>query len=122
MLLLDFIKWWYGPGWVLRAKMLLRHVENWLEYFSVGTLLKTMFSPWRQNISAARQDQAIQAKFNAFIDNIISRLVGFTVRVFALVAAVVTLVIVFVFNLIIILAWPFIPILPAILIGVGASL
>lgn len=121
MLFVDFLQWWYGAGWALRVQMLMRHVQNWLTYFSVGILLSTMFSPWRQNVTTARPDEALQAKMNAGVDNVISRLVGFMVRVFALVAAALTVLFVMLFNAVVVLLWPLIPLLPAILLGVGLS-
>lgn len=119
---MDFLQWWYGPGWTLRVRMLSRHVQNWVEYFSIGLLLRTMFSPWRQNITVARRDQSIQAKMSALVDNGISRLVGFFVRLFVLIAAVFTVLGVFIFNILVIAIWPLLPLSPAILFGVGASL
>lgn len=122
MLFLDFIKWWYGPGWVLRVKLLFAHEKNWLDYFSVNILLQTMFSPWRQNITSLGRDSSIQSKMSAAVDNLVSRLVGFTVRVFALFAAGVTAVVVLVFNLLLIVCWPLIPFLPIVILASGAAL
>ena len=121
MLFLDFLKWWYGPGWALRLSMLAEHIKNWVEYFSVGTLLKTLFQPWRQNISRARSDQALNAKISALVDNIVSRGVGFFVRLFALTAGAIMLVLVFVFYLAVFVLWPFLPFISVIIILIGAS-
>ncbi len=122
MLFADFLRWWYGQGWALRVRMLGDHMTNMVEYFSIGTLLKTLFSPWRQNITIARPDQSLQAKASAGVDNIISRFVGFFVRLFVLVAAVLTLILVLLFNLVYTIVWPLLPLSPIILISVGAVL
>ena len=122
MLFLDFLEWWYGSGWTLRVQLLAMHVQNSVEYFSIGLLLRTLLSPWRQNITVARPDQSLQTKMSAIVDNAISRLVGFFVRVFVLIAAIITIVAVFAFNLVIILLWPMLPLSPAILLGVGLTL
>ncbi len=122
MLFLDFVKWWYGPGWLLRLKMLQTHLRNMSEFFSVGTLLKTIFSPWRQNVSHTLKDQTIGDRFNALLDNMISRLVGFVVRLIVFVVAIITLVIVLILNVIYVVVWPLIPLAPIILFATGASL
>ena len=121
MLFVDFLRWWYGPGWALRVKMLGRHLRNMAELFSFGTLFKTLLSPWRQNVTIARADQSIGDKFSALIDNGVSRLVGFFVRIFMAITALITLILVFVLNLIYVLIWPLIPLSPAILLAVGAT-
>ncbi len=121
MLFLDFIKWWYGPGWAQRLTMLGQHLKNWLDYFSIGILFATMFSPWRQNISQARKDQALQAKLAALVDNLVSRMVGFFVRVFALIAAIVVLSFVTVFYLLVFVLWPILPLASIIIIAIGVS-
>ncbi len=120
MLFLDFLKWWYGPGWLLRVQMLSQHVKNMSEFFSVGTLLKTLFAPWRQNITRTLDDQGISASFSALLDNIISRLVGFTVRVFVFFVAIISLAVVAILNLIYVVIWPLIPFSPAIILSTGA--
>jgi hypothetical protein len=119
MLFIDFVRWWYGPGWVLRFRMLVSHVENWLDYFSVRILLKTLFSPWRQTITYTIRDESIDKKFSAFLDNLISRLVGFFVRIFALIAAVVMVLVIFILNIIYVCIWPLLPLAFPIIAVVG---
>jgi hypothetical protein len=120
MLFADFLRWWYGPGWALRLKMLINHVVNLEEYFSFSTIVKTLFSPWRQNITLTASDQALGDKMRALVDNVVSRMVGFFVRIFALIAAVIIIVVVFVLNLIYVIVWPLLPVSPSIIIAIGA--
>ena len=122
MLFKDFLKWWYGPGWATRLSMLSNHLKNMSEFFSLGTLLLTLFAPWRQNVVTARSDQALGDKFNAGLDNMISRLVGFFVRIFMMITGVIALFVTLVLNTIYIIIWPIIPLSPAIILSVGVTL
>ncbi len=101
--------------------MLLEHMSSVANFYSVGTLLKTMFSPWRQIVSTTRADQGVDAKFQAFLDNIISRFVGFFVRLFVLIAAVVFVTLTILANLVLLIIWPVAPVLPLILVIVGVT-
>jgi hypothetical protein len=82
--------------------------------FSVGTLLRTLFAPWRRIVSYP--GASLSAHFQAAMDNLVSRAVGFTVRIFVLVAAALAMVIVAIVAVIEIIAWPLIPL--AIVAGV----
>ena len=119
MLFTDFLKWWYGPGWSLRLKMLVDHVKNLESFFSIATIFKTLFSPWRQNITTARPDQSLNDKMSALVDNLVSRVVGFWVRLFVLIAALIIIIVVFLLNLLYTIIWPLMPVSPAIIISLG---
>ncbi len=122
MLFLDFIEWWYGAGWFLRVRMLDQHFKNLLKYFSLGVLFKTLFSPWRQNVSYGLRDQTIADKTSVILDNLVSRLVGFVARTFVIMTALLALLIITVMNLLYIAIWPLIPVSPAFIVILGATL
>ena len=119
MLIISFFHWWYGAGWKQQFVDYRTRVERISELFSIDILLKTMFSPWKQIVTHARADQSFKAKQAAFVDNIVSRVVGFFVRLFTLITGVVAILAVVIFGFILVLLWPIIPILPAILIIVS---
>ena len=119
MLFIDFLQWWYGRGWMLRVQLLGEHIRGVFNFFSVGTLVKTLGSPWRQNISAARNDQGLQAHVSAFLDNLVSRMVGAVVRLVMLFIAVLSVLVVLVMNMLYIALWPALPLAPAIIILFG---
>ena len=80
--------------------------------FSGGTLLRTLFSPWKQLITDSGHDAALGDKMRALLDNIVSRFVGFMVRSITLFAALITITIVFVINIALVVVWPLVPVLP----------
>ena len=93
-----------------------------LDFFSIGLLLKTLFSPFRQ-ISVGRVNGPIGVQLRAWADLQISRVIGAMVRLavilFGLIATLLMVVVAFALLII----WPFIPIAPviAIIVALGGA-
>lgn len=51
----------------------------------------------------------MQEQSRALLDNIISRLVGFTIRFFVIIAALVTTLLLLVVGIVVIIGWPLAP-------------
>jgi len=103
----EFFTWWYGKGWLeawLRIRQWITKVQ--LE-FSIPVLLHTLFSPWKQIISFP--GRSLGDKFRAALDNLVSRCVGFMVRLMVLITAVLLTVVAGLLGLVIAIAWPFVP-------------
>lgn len=115
MLIISFFAWWYGAGWRRVISGGLHRLARVAEFFSMGLLLKTLFSPFKQ-ISAGGVRGGLNVQFRAFIDRLVSRFVGFFVRIGVLLAGIVSVGIIFIFRLIITLIWPLVPFLPLVLI------
>ena len=109
MLAVDFIRWWYGPGWAGVSKAIKRRLETLAAMFSVGVLLQTLFSPWRRIMTYP--GNGLGAHMRALGDNIISRCVGFAVRIMALLAAAGSFVVILAFGVVQLIVWPFLPFL-----------
>lgn len=107
MLIKSFFIWWYGTGWLAVADSLAKRTHHLNDAFSVTTLLRTLFQPWRRIITYP--GAGLDAKFHAAMDNLFSRVVGFFVRLFVLLAALLMLVIVSLATLIETLVWPLLP-------------
>jgi hypothetical protein len=117
MLLLAFTQWWYGPGWRDAADRLTARLSNTYLTFSLPILLKTMFAPWKRIVTYP--GVSIQDRTRAAIDNLISRIVGFGVRLFALIAAIAIMGATMLFGGLILILWPVLPLLGPILIVAG---
>lgn len=117
MLVVAFISWWYGPGWRDAANQLKERVHTTILTFSVPILLHTMFAPWHRIITTP--GGSIQEKGRAMVDNAVSRLVGFMVRLLALLSACLIIGTYSVFGGLIIMLWPLLPLLGPILIVIG---
>jgi len=75
--------------------------------FSIPVLLRNLFAPWKQIITVP--GKSIDEKFRATMDNLVSRTIGFFVRLLTLVAAAVIIGLSAALSLIIALAWPLVP-------------
>jgi hypothetical protein len=109
MLALEFFTWWYGRGWRQLIKNMQRRISKTSSMFSVPILLRTLFSPWKRIITYP--GSSLDAKLRAFSDNMVSRLVGFCVRLLVLFTAGIMLFIVGAVALIEIAVWPVLPLL-----------
>lgn len=115
---LELFRWWYGRGWQLMFVMAGQRLQHLGEAFSVGSLLRTLFAPWRRIISYP--GASLDAKLRAMLDNLVSRCIGLVVRVVVLLAAGVVAVVAALIGIIQIVVWPLIPavVVAAIVMGV----
>jgi len=115
MLAYEFLRWWYGPGWSGVIRNLQRRIHTLGEAFSVGILLRTLFAPWRRIVTYP--GVGIGPRLRAMGDNLVSRCIGFLVRLLVLIAAAVSAVALLILGLVQLAAWP---VLPAAAIGLIA--
>ena len=102
MLIVGFLQWWYSIGWMDFALKLVDRLKNLADFFSLGLLVRTFFSPFRQ-ISAYGDD-------NANLQQQIA--IGAVVRFLVIIVGIITLVLVTLFWGILFLAWPLMPLAP----------
>src|SRR4051794_35982523 len=119
MLALSFFSWWYGRGWREVAGSFRPRLKGIADSFSVGQLLPTLFSPWRRIIT--QPGRSLEEKARAWADNMFSRVIGFVVRIFVLLAAFVSMLLVALLTLIEVLVWPLLPMAVPALIIAGLS-
>lgn len=105
---LEFFFWWYGAGWLDISRRIGGRVVAILHLFSVPILLTTLFSPWKRIISPP--GRSIDQIFRGMIDNLVSRTVGFVVRLFVLIAVFVMTTTATVVGFVAVVLWPFLPI------------
>jgi hypothetical protein len=86
-MLLEFLTWWYSKGWLDFVKKINQWITGIWRMFSVSILLKTLFQPWKRIISPP--GKSLDAIVRAMIDNLVSRVIGFTVRMLVLTAALI---------------------------------
>ena len=111
MFLVGIISWWYGTGWKGQLRRIRDRLAATAGYFSIGQLLSTLFSPFRQ-ISAGSVDGSISNQMRAFFDKTLSRVIGAIVRIFTIFAGILSLVVQFIFELIISIIWLTLPVFP----------
>lgn len=111
MLALAFFSWWYGTGWKLVSKKTLNTQKSILQIFSVSLLLKTLFQPWRRIIT--HPGASASDHFHAALDNLVSRFIGFLVRSFVIVGALISSGLMAIVGTLQLILWPLVP--PAII-------
>jgi len=108
MLALAFVSWWYGAGWKLVVQNVQRRLQKTLAMFSVPTLARTLFAPWKRIMTLP--GASLNDRLHAIGDNMVSRAVGFTVRFFVLIAAALSLFLILSIGFLQILLWPLVPV------------
>lgn len=116
MLGVSLFQWWYGRGWLTAASKLRDRLKATFASFSAGLLLQTLFKPWRQIITGPNPNANLSDKFRAFIDNLMSRFIGFWVRIFTLMASLVIALVTAVVGLVGLVTWPLVPLVIIMLI------
>lgn len=111
MLIVELINWWYGRGFRSFALKLIDKLRNTADFFSIGSLLRTWFLPFRQ-ISAGAVEGSLDARLQAFFDRLVSRLVGATLRTFLIIVGTAALILQSTASLIAVIIYPFMPVMP----------
>lgn len=96
-----------------------------MDFFSVGLLIKTLFTPFRLIDSYSNRGEGLDAKIRAVIDKMIGRLIGAMIRSAVLIFALVVLVLTLALDLIRIALWllaPSLPIVGLLLVAAGVTL
>jgi hypothetical protein len=117
MLAVAFLQWWYGPGWGDASRRLAHRIDETYLWFSVPILLRTMFQPWRRITTPP--GTSLEQKLRALVDNLVSRAVGFTVRLLALLVATILISFYGIIGGALLVLWPLIPLLGPALIVAG---
>lgn len=118
MFIVAFLSWWYGEGWQNAAVNVVKKLRGVSRAFSVGTLLRTLFAPWRRIVTPP--GASMHEHFTAWRDNFVGRLVGFFVRITVLLAAGFVTILTASFGAIGVIVWPLLPVIGITLIVWGA--
>lgn len=111
MLVLAFFSWYYKEGWTATLHSSKKRVSRINRAFSVPLLLTTLFAPWRRIVTYP--GSSLSDHLKAWADNLVSRAIGFVVRVCVLIAAMIMISTVMLLSLLELLIWPLVP--PAII-------
>jgi hypothetical protein len=122
MFLVGLISWWYGRGWVGQWGRMALRFKATLDFFSVGQLLSTLFAPFRQISATSSGEAGFAGAMRAMLDKLISRILGAIVRSFTILFGLIVIIFQAVYELILVIGWWFLPILPIaglILLAIG---
>lgn len=111
MFIVGILGWWYGRGWSMRLIRLRDKLLSTLDYFSIDLLFRTFFSPFRQ-ISAGNVRGPLGVQMRAFLDRLISRVIGAMIRLTMIIAGSVAIVLYTAYGIFMLLVWGVVPVLP----------
>lgn len=122
MLLIGLFSWWYGAGWLQLMHRVFARITGVLDFFSIGLLLKSLFSPFKQ-ISVGRVNGPVGVQLRAWADLQISRVIGAMVRLAVILFGLIATLLVVVVAFALLIIWPFIPVAPiiAVIIALGGA-
>ena len=110
---MGFFLWYiYSIKRVIQIVWLL--VLKNLDYFSVPTLFKTLFAPWKRDVIST-QNLSLNDRIRIGVFNLMSRLIGAVIRIFTIIFGLFLTLFLLVFGIIVIIIWALIPFI--ILIG-----
>jgi hypothetical protein len=107
VMIVELLRWWYGIGWMRTVHRVGTWAGNVEHAFSVATLIRTLFAPWRRIVSAS--GRSMDAKVHDALDNFVSRCVGFAVRSIVLLAAGLAGTAALLAGSIMVIIWPLLP-------------
>ena len=105
------IQWWYTRGWGVFITKIVDKLRAAADFFSISLLIRTLFAPFKQ-IDAGKGGEALADKFQAFIDRLISRIVGAIMRLGLLIFGLVALIVISVIGFALVALWPLVPLAP----------
>ncbi|MDN5275519.1 MAG: hypothetical protein JWN33_168 [Candidatus Saccharibacteria bacterium] len=113
MFLVGILSWWYGKGLRQQAVLIVRRLQRLADDFSIVLSLKTLFAPFRQ-ISASRANGSIAVMWQAFVDRMVSRVIGFIVRSMTILVGVLLMVLLMFYGVVLLVVWLLIPLFPVV--------
>ncbi len=92
-----------------------------LRFFSVFFLIKTFFSYWHKYRWSYGRGFDIKRYLEAFFSNLVSRIIGATIRSIFIVLGILTEIVIFISGIIILILWVLLPILSVVgfITGIG---
>lgn len=111
LLVTELLRWWYGDGWRGRARLAAVRLDGTIDYFSIGLLAKTLFSPFRQ-ISAGRVNGSLNVQMRALVDKLVSRVIGALIRTVILIVGGIAIGLQVLVTGILLVAWGLVPLIP----------
>ena len=113
---MSFLTWWYGKGLAWRAEKILDGVERSIDTFSLGLLVKTWFSPFRQIDAIAVSNVSLEVRIRKFFDKLFSRFIGAFLRTIVMIIGVFFITFKALWGLVLLLLWLVLPVLPLVLV------
>lgn len=113
MFIVGFLGWWYGAGWRGHLRTIGERLMRVVDFFSIDLLIKTWFAPFRQ-IAAGRTQGGLSEQMRAFLDRLVSRMIGGVVRTMVIIIGALALVATVIMGIVEGILWVISPLFPVI--------
>ena len=117
--IITYFSWWYGEGLSGFWQAIKIMTEKIYSFFSIRILIRTLFDPWKRDEYGA-ENASLEKRLKLFLNNLISRLIGFVVRLFTILVGLIAVLIFFALLFMILVAWLALPLVIILLIINGA--
>lgn len=107
------VSWWYGSGWLDQIGLIRERFSRVADRYSLSLLLRTFFSPFKQ-LDAYGGGDGLNARLKAWLDRLISRMIGAMIRSFMMVVGLIAIAIEALIAVLRLFVWPLIPLTPLI--------
>ncbi|NCU40594.1 hypothetical protein EOL73_02450 [Candidatus Saccharibacteria bacterium] len=108
-----YFGWWYTVGWFDQAKLGRERLRRLSDFFSIGLLVKNLFKPFKQ-LDTDRVKGSLDVVFRAWIDRMISRMIGAMIRTVLIFIGMISWIIAVIANLVWLVVWPTLPVFPVV--------
>lgn len=103
LLLPNFMRWWYSEGILRLFSYELAILEYISNVFSIKESLLHLFSPWKRLVGPRRK--GLDGLRDWLIDNIVSRGVGFVMRLFLIIIFLISSLVAIIGNVVVATVW-----------------
>lgn len=108
--MITYIYWWYLEEPAYLWKISMNVFIKTFYTFSIPLLLRTLFDPWKRDVSSA-ENASIQTLYQLWLNNLISRFIGFFIRLMTIFTGLLISTVVLIIELVFIFAWFAMPII-----------
>jgi len=117
-----YFVWHYGKAFAEIFALYKKALWFTARFFSLWTLARTLFSPWRRLSEEYKKGFDPAEFFSSLLVNIIMRIVGALIRSMIIIIGIVCLCAVFLGGLIFFIIWMFAPVLVTVGVSTGFAL
>jgi len=121
-ILIQYLVWQFLNVPKELAKAWKNYLRFFLHFFSVPTLIKTLFSPWHGIAWSYGRGFSFKKYAEVIISNVFSRVIGFFLRLVLISLGLVVEIIVFIIGFLIFFCWLFLPVILVLTIIYGINL
>ena len=121
-IIIKWFKWHYYGAVGNLIKAWANFLKFNLNFFSIGLLLKTIFSPWRQYKEQYERGFSPSKWFFVFSGNMVSRVIGAIARILFIILGLIMEIFIFISGIVILILWLALPLVIIILLWAGIHL